>query len=204
MTSKGDRTKARLVEAARSLVVESGYTQATTRAIAERAGVSEATIYRHFPDKRALFVTALLESHEGLLAWMADLPARAGTAPLAQTLSECLLQLSELRASIVPMEHALREDADDERRRPSPGSAMTLESAGGPPALLAQYLAEERRLGRIRADVNPEDTAVLLLALLGGLAMGPPALAERLPDLIASGVRLLLAGLAAESGPAPG
>lgn len=49
-------TRARLLDAARSVVEEHGYGGASVAAIAARAGVATGTLYRHFPSKADLFV----------------------------------------------------------------------------------------------------------------------------------------------------
>ena len=50
------RTRARIVDAAESMHAEVGPARATISAVAERAGVTRATVYRHFPDADALFL----------------------------------------------------------------------------------------------------------------------------------------------------
>lgn len=47
-------TAERIIEAALQLISEKGYTAATTKAIAELAGVNEVTIFRHFGNKRGV------------------------------------------------------------------------------------------------------------------------------------------------------
>jgi AcrR family transcriptional regulator len=49
-------TRARIVDAAEALHAEVGPARATISAIAERAGVTRATVYRHFPDDESLFL----------------------------------------------------------------------------------------------------------------------------------------------------
>ena len=49
-------TRARIVEAAIGLHGTVGPARTTITAIAENAGVRRATVYRHFPDERALFL----------------------------------------------------------------------------------------------------------------------------------------------------
>lgn len=49
-------TAARIVDAAEELHGSIGPSRTTVSAIAERAGVTRATVYRHFPDDEALFV----------------------------------------------------------------------------------------------------------------------------------------------------
>ncbi len=56
--SKSDRTRARMLEAARALFAEQGYESATVREIAARAGVDAALVIRYFGSKEALFTRA--------------------------------------------------------------------------------------------------------------------------------------------------
>jgi AcrR family transcriptional regulator len=51
-----EQTRRRIVEAALELHGTLGPARTTISAIAERAGVRRATVYRHFPDERALFL----------------------------------------------------------------------------------------------------------------------------------------------------
>jgi AcrR family transcriptional regulator len=71
----------RLVLAAVDLFTEQGYDATTVAQIAERAGVTKSTFFRHFPDKRELLVAGQ-ESLSRLLAeGIADAPPTA--SPLA-------------------------------------------------------------------------------------------------------------------------
>ncbi|MCX4234881.1 TetR/AcrR family transcriptional regulator [Streptomyces ortus] len=56
----------RLVMAAVDLFIEQGYDATTVTQIAERAGVTKSTFFRHFPDKRELLVAGQ-ETLSGLL-----------------------------------------------------------------------------------------------------------------------------------------
>ena len=47
-------TRSRILQAASDLFLEKGYAAATTRTIAERAGVNEVTLFRHFGSKENL------------------------------------------------------------------------------------------------------------------------------------------------------
>ena len=51
-----EATRQRVIEAAIALHGSVGPARTTISAIAERAGVRRATVYRHFPDERALFL----------------------------------------------------------------------------------------------------------------------------------------------------
>jgi AcrR family transcriptional regulator len=51
-----ERTRARIVDAAEALHGSIGPARTTISAVAERAGVTRATVYRHFPDEDSLFL----------------------------------------------------------------------------------------------------------------------------------------------------
>jgi AcrR family transcriptional regulator len=51
-----EATRRRVIDAAMALHGTVGPARTTVSAIAERAGVRRATVYRHFPDERALFL----------------------------------------------------------------------------------------------------------------------------------------------------
>src|SRR5687768_1721577 len=80
-------TRQRILEAALELHGSLGPSRTTISAIAERAGVRRATVYRHFPDERALFVGCSGLSRErnpapdpGLWAAIADPADRLASA----------------------------------------------------------------------------------------------------------------------------
>lgn len=54
--TKAERTRAALLQAALELFDERGYDSTTAAAIAERAGVTEMTFFRHFPSKDSVLV----------------------------------------------------------------------------------------------------------------------------------------------------
>lgn len=60
-TALAEQTKTAILEAAKSLLIEEDGTNFSIAAVAERSGVSTATIYRHFPNRDQLMVG--LESH---------------------------------------------------------------------------------------------------------------------------------------------
>jgi AcrR family transcriptional regulator len=70
----------RLVIAAADLFTEQGYDATTVAQIAERAGVTKSTLFRHFPDKREILVAG----QETLSRLLADGIAEAppGASPL--------------------------------------------------------------------------------------------------------------------------
>src|ERR1041385_4645865 len=70
----------RLVLAAVDLFIEQGYDQTTVTQIAERAGVTKSTFFRHFPDKRELLVAGQETLSRLLAEGIAQAPV--GATPL--------------------------------------------------------------------------------------------------------------------------
>ena len=192
-TSRGEATRAALLRATSQLVHDVGYAQTTTRAVAAAAGVAEGTLYRHFPDKASLLIAAAVEQGAPVVERMSRLPARAGHGTVEDNLTQCLSQLATLRETVLPLELALLTDPELHRhaRHPPPADL-------DPALMLADYLQAEQRLGRVRADVSPRSTALLLLAVLFGLQAAPVGATEHLgAATIDDAVHLLCTGLLA-------
>jgi AcrR family transcriptional regulator len=82
-----DETRERIAAAAAALHEELGPRNTTISAVAERAGVQRLTVYRHFPDERALFAACTghwLERHPlpdpAMWSGLQDRPARVRAA----------------------------------------------------------------------------------------------------------------------------
>lgn len=107
---------ARLRSAALQLFGEHGYDRTTAAQIARRAGVTERTFFRYFPDKREVLFDGEARLREALIASVAGAPA--GLAPLdmllrAFTSLEAMLEenraYSEPRQAVISATPALRE-----------------------------------------------------------------------------------------------
>jgi AcrR family transcriptional regulator len=73
MTRWQPNARGRLRQAALELYGEHGFDQTTVAQIAERAGLTERTFYRHFSDKREVVFAG--EVHRVLVSTLADAPA---------------------------------------------------------------------------------------------------------------------------------
>src|ERR1700733_10622400 len=89
---KRDRTRAALLEAARSLIREKGYEHATLEAIAERAGMTTGAIYGNFKNRDELFLSL------GQTYWAPIKPkVRSGA-----TLPEIMRALADATLAAIP------------------------------------------------------------------------------------------------------
>lgn len=194
MAERGAVTRAKLIAATQQVVHEVGYAHATTRAIAEAAGVAEGTIYRHFPDKVALFFAAALEQDSAVIAELTALPAKAGQSSVVDNLASALERLATLREKVIPLELAIRSDPELIERRRTMTPPITPDGPT-PPEAIAQYLAAEQELGRIRADIDSLEAALVLLATLFGIGLMPTRGPGADTRLIRSAVELFVHGL---------
>ena len=78
---RGQATRLRIIEAAREVLVERGYGDTGTRAVAERAGVQLSLVHYHFGSKQQLLVAVLEHENEQLLERQQRLYGESG--PLA-------------------------------------------------------------------------------------------------------------------------
>ncbi len=200
MTTRGDDTRKKLIAATGEVVRNVGYAKATTKAIAQAAGVAEGTIYRHFPDKVALFFATAVSGSQSIIEELATLPDLAGTATVESNLERALRGLLELRQELLPLEIALISDPELVKRRQTMEPPELIPGLLSPPEAIGQYLQKEATLGRVRMDVDPRQVAVLLLSSLFGVMVSPtsaPQAAESPSDQISTLVSLLMNGIKA-------
>jgi AcrR family transcriptional regulator len=89
---KRDRTRAKLLEAARALIREKGYEHATLDAIAERAGMTTGAIYGNFKNRDELFLAL------GQTYWP---PIKPNVRPRA-TVPEIMRALADATLAVLP------------------------------------------------------------------------------------------------------
>ncbi len=54
--SSETETRTRILQAAQKLFARKGFDGTTTKDLARKAGVAEGTIFRHFPNKKAILI----------------------------------------------------------------------------------------------------------------------------------------------------
>ena len=93
MPRNAEDARLRLRHAALELFAENGFDQTTTAQIAARAGVTERTFFRHFPDKREVLFDGQQILGTALTAAIGEAPA--GLTPL-QTLHRAFSSVTEM------------------------------------------------------------------------------------------------------------
>jgi AcrR family transcriptional regulator len=172
------------MDAALEVFLERGFARATTREIAHRAGLSEGTMYRHFADKYGLF-------HEVFLALVAEigeeldrLPERAGRESVRDNLTHVFSLIGQLQAKVSSLMASMW--ADPGLGRSFASYIQTSMPAGferpEPVAMVAKYVAAEQQAGRIRGDIDPVQTAAVIVAVPFASGMERALWANFAPD----------------------
>lgn len=89
---KRERTRAKLLEAARQLVREEGYEHTTLEAVANRAGMTTGAIYGNFKNREELFVAL------GQAYW----PAIKPKVKPGSTLSDVMRAMAKATIAVIP------------------------------------------------------------------------------------------------------
>ncbi len=188
-----------LLSAAARVYAEAGYRGATTRRIADDAGVNEITLFRHFGSKDALIREAL--AHAGSRIEPPALPDNPSD-PRAELMSWAGRQLEELRERRSLIRMCMGESGSH------PGM-MTGEGCGPVAAArgLCCYLRRLREAGLARAPFDEMTAAAMLMSVLFADAMGrdimPDLYANRPEDALDGYVQLFLRAIGTDTTSAP-
>jgi AcrR family transcriptional regulator len=185
------------------LVGEQGLARLTTKEIAARAGVSEASIYYHFADKKALVEGVIIDAVLGpLREFAAAFPGRAEGKTVRQALLDYGEALEAFWKRVLPVLSAVQADVDlrDHFRR-------RIDELGFGPhrgvRIVGAYLKERQEAGELRADADPRAVAMAFaascfLSAYQGHMLGPAA-RRKLPSLRTT-IETLVGLAAADSG----
>lgn len=96
-----------IVEAAARILVEQGYEQMTTNAVAERAGVSVGSLYQYFPHKDALIAELIDRRADAERSFMQAWIAEVAADDLESALEAIVRGALAFRATDPELHHAL-------------------------------------------------------------------------------------------------
>lgn len=183
-----------IVAAIVALAIELGPEAVTTQAIADRIGLTHGALFRHFPDKEAMWA-AVFDWVGANLGAVVEEAFRQGTTPL-DTLERVFLAHVGFvaRHPGVPriLFHELQRPADSAFRQQVRGMV------GGYRQRLCQLFAAAKQAGELPESLNEETAATLLIGTIQGLVVqsslfrGETALvaaAKRLFPLLLDGYR---------------
>ena len=185
---KRDRTRAKLLEAARSLIREKGYESATLEEIAERAGMTTGAIYGNFRNRDELFISL------GLTYWppiKAHVKPGASFAVIMRAMAEATIAaIPERRAAAVGRLTGLAYTLTHEELRTQVREVTAQSYAFGEQWLRSVTVAEDLPM--------PADQLVRVLhAMIEGLVFQRLLTPELVPDEI---IRAAFGALAIKAG----
>jgi AcrR family transcriptional regulator len=160
-----------LLDAAARLYAEAGYRGATTRRIADQAGVNEITLFRHFGSKDALIREAILRAGSDKVPDRFPESPRHPFAELRDWAKAHIAQLRERRSLI-------RTCMGEIEEHPGLFSSENSPSAQAAKALI-RYLRRLREAGVAKAEFDELTASTMLMGTLFADAMGR----DIMPDL---------------------
>jgi AcrR family transcriptional regulator len=177
------RVDAAVMAAARELLVEKGFAGTTVEAIATRAGVGKATIYRRWPSREQLLVAVTA----------AELPdiVVPDSGDLREDLRLAFRMLGDQMRATGPASYILDLIAESTRNPAVRGDFQAFVQQRR--SLCAAIVANAKARGELRAGVDPD----LVLDLISGpmfyqllFGDGPPrpAYIERVIDAVLDGI----------------
>ena len=198
-----DDHRHRIVHAAARVYALHGWRGATTRRIADEAGVNEVTIFRQFGSKDALLDIAMRESARiGQAAALPRLPVDP-QAELTQWVNAHHEGLSERREMV-------RKLMSDAAERPD-AAACACDGPSSAAAQLREYVVQLRRHGWLsqQRELSPTDVSAAVTMLMGAVfsdAMNRDLMPAMFPqpkeETLRAYVRIFLRGVGASPEPA--
>lgn len=162
----GDR-KAEILQAALDLAFEAGPDRLTTGMIADRLGLTQPAIYKHFKNKEDIW--------RGVAGSLCDLIA----ANIARTRDTSMAPEGRLRQLVLdhlrlvrdhpalPQIMVMRNSSEDQ----SASLSQIRASMSGFRNVLIDTIRQAQSTGRFRADIGAEDIATLVFGIIQGLVL---------------------------------
>ncbi len=154
-----------ILAGAREVFGELGFERASVDLIATRAGVSKATVYNHFQDKKALFVASVVEECDAMRSGLERCLARpAGELePTLQRMGEAIMAVYLSPVVLKLFRQAMAEAT----RFPDIGSMVFERGTLQLQDAIASYLARWHEAGVLQCE-DPKAAAVQVVALCQG------------------------------------
>jgi AcrR family transcriptional regulator len=193
---RSERAHEAILDATLDLLVEEGFTRMSIEAVASRAGVGKATIYRRWPSKADLVAEAvacikhreLREVDSGSVREdLIELGLQAFKTKESGEVTELLIKLMSARAHHPELQEAFVRHVIEPRRR-----------------IVADVLRRGMERGEVRRDIDVDLAMDVLMGLVSYRSMMSAGLASALNRTSLEGViDLVLDGIATRSPQAP-
>ena len=167
-----------LLEAARDVFSRFGYAGASTRQIANEAGVTEVLIFRHFESKRGLFEAAVVEPFAATITnFIEDVAELTHESDMVTMMNEFVTSVYDVmlehREMVIALVAASHHDVEDE----GPGTDALV----GALETFTKFIEREARRREL-PDMDYPVTAALGIATAVGMAVLQPWLFGRSPS----------------------
>jgi AcrR family transcriptional regulator len=179
-----------VVEAAGQLLVESGYGQASTNAIARRAGVSVGSLYQYFANKEDVFRALVRRHREEVKPVVTAALARMAEpeGDLVELALDLLRDMARVNAKDPPLMAAIDRELGWLEQEDDADFALT--------ARVTEILRRRTSIASRRIAVTAELMLMTLAPLSRWLVHGKPAALDT--ELFVAGVGRMLRGLLEE------
>ncbi len=165
-SAKAQRTRQKILQAARVIFAERGFAKATAEEISTRAGVGYGTFYLYFADKRQALHTILSEVDDQLyqLRHSEEIPKTGlgALAPIKATISG-FFESFKTNADILKICHELSATDPDFREQHDKVRARLVNR-------MKEHIIKGMELGNTRS-VDPEIASVALAGLIETIAV---------------------------------
>ncbi len=191
---KADERQREIVAAVLALACERGPDAITTQAIADRVGVTQGALFRHFRDKEAIWMAVFRWVGETLVAVIDAAVARADT-PLGR-IEAAFLAHAGFAAANPGVPRVLFHELQYPDDSPVRSAVRTMIAAYS--KRLRRLFREARDAGQLPADLDVALAPTLFIGAMQGLVMqsalagdeaGTPKRARRLLPLLLDGYR---------------
>jgi AcrR family transcriptional regulator len=160
-----DIRQQQIIVAAKKLIVQYGSEHVTVRKLAKEIGVTEGAIYRHFVSKKQI-LSFLLEDVETHLTFDIDETSLAGCGPLDYLQKGLLDQLSNTEQKKGISFQIIAEIVSLGDRQLNKQAYTVINNFI---LRVKHILLEAEKHGDVRADIKPENIAILLFGMMQGM-----------------------------------
>ncbi|MCU0303054.1 MAG: TetR/AcrR family transcriptional regulator [Thermoanaerobaculales bacterium] len=169
-TARGEK-RPLILQAATEVFAEQGFAAVTVAEIAERAGIGKGTVYEYFSSKEELLFAVFEWMNEAIFERIRGLLDEGGTARdrlrrLLELGAEFTAEQIDMQAVVLDFWAASRGTRSEERYNRS-----CLVTFRGYRGVLAEVVRDGQRAGELRAEVDAEAVAIMLLAAMDGLGV---------------------------------
>jgi AcrR family transcriptional regulator len=163
-----EETRTRIVESASRVFARRGYDAATVEEITAECGIAKGALYGHFASKEDLFRTVLVDHVRRRIA---ETAARVEPGLSLRESIVAIIEVSWSTCRADPVWSPLFMEAWALASRNEWGREAVATLFDHCSAALAQFLADAQRAGLVRADLDVDHAARLLLAVNDGLVL---------------------------------